>query len=72
MFDPVTHKGYWRQIMARTTRLDHLMLIVAINPQDMSDEDKKKLQKDLKEFFEQECNAEARVTSLYFQTIEKK
>ncbi|XP_058794553.1 tRNA (uracil-5-)-methyltransferase homolog A [Phymastichus coffea] len=72
VFDPVTHKGYWRQVMARTTRLDHLMLIIGIHPQDMKDEYKKKLQNDLKEFFEQDCNAEARVTSLYFQTIEKK
>jgi hypothetical protein len=48
------------------------MLIIGIHPQSMTDEDKKKLQVELKEFFEQDSNAEARVTSLYFQTIEKK
>ncbi|XP_001603783.1 tRNA (uracil-5-)-methyltransferase homolog A isoform X2 [Nasonia vitripennis] len=69
-FDPVTHSGYWKQVTARTTRKNHLMLVVAINPQNMSDEDRKSLKNELKEFFEQ--HKEANVTSLFFQTIEKK
>lgn len=72
VFDPVTHKGYWKQVTARTTQLDHLMLIIGINPQNMSDDKKENLKKDLKQFFEHEDNAPARVTSLYFQTIQKK
>ncbi|XP_014207532.1 tRNA (uracil-5-)-methyltransferase homolog A [Copidosoma floridanum] len=71
-FDPVTHKGHWKQVTARATTLDHLMLIIGINPQNMSDEDQKNLQNSLKEYFQQESNAEANVTSLYFQTIKKK
>ncbi|XP_011500831.1 PREDICTED: tRNA (uracil-5-)-methyltransferase homolog A-like isoform X2 [Ceratosolen solmsi marchali] len=72
VFNPITHSGYWRQVSARTTRLDHLMLIIGIHPQNMTGEDKKKLQLELKQFFEQDSNSIARVTSLYFQTIEKK
>lgn len=48
------------------------MLIIAVNPQDMSVEDKETLKNKLKEFFEQDVNKEAGVTSLHFQTIEKK
>ncbi|KAL7303123.1 hypothetical protein TKK_0004334 [Trichogramma kaykai] len=72
VFDPTTHQGYWKLVTARTTRLDHLMLIIGINPQSMTEEDLKNLQKKLKEFFEEPCNAEVGVTSLYFQTIVKK
>ena len=72
VFNPVNHVGYWRQITARITRLNHLMLIVGIHPQNMSDDERKKLQNELKEFFEKDENKEAGVTSLYFQTIDKK
>lgn len=72
VFDPVTHQGYWKQVTARTTELDHLMLIVGIHPQNMNNDDKEKLKKDLKLFFEDKDNAKAGVTSLYFQTIVKK
>ncbi|KAJ8676069.1 hypothetical protein QAD02_011855 [Eretmocerus hayati] len=72
VFDPITNKGNWKQVTVRTTQLDHLMLIVAINPQELTNEDQEQLREKLKKFFEQEENLEAGVTSLYFQTIEKK
>ena len=71
MYDPVSQTGYWRQVTARTTRMKHLMLIVGINPQNMSEDDKNKLINQLKEFSEVHKN-ETGVTSLYFQTIGKK
>lgn len=72
VFNPVTQDGYWKQVTVRTSQLDHLMLVVGIHPQNMSDDDKEKLKNDLKVFFEDKENAEAGVTSLYFQTIVKK
>ncbi|XP_014468217.1 PREDICTED: tRNA (uracil-5-)-methyltransferase homolog A-like isoform X1 [Dinoponera quadriceps] len=71
-FNPVDHSGYWRQVTARTTRADHLMLIVGIHPQDLSSDELEKLRSQLRTFFEMGEGADARVTSLYFQTIDKK
>lgn len=66
----MTHTGYWKQVTVRATTLNHLMLIVGIHPQSMSDKDLKELQNKLKEFFDKE--KEANVTSLHFQTIKNK
>ncbi|KAK2581834.1 hypothetical protein KPH14_002300 [Odynerus spinipes] len=71
-FNPVDHSGYWKQITARTSRLNHLMLIVGIHPQDLSIERLKELQDQLKEFFESGKGSKVNVTSLYFQTMEQK
>ncbi|EFN75142.1 tRNA (uracil-5-)-methyltransferase homolog A [Harpegnathos saltator] len=71
-FNPVDHSGYWRQVAARTTRAGHLMLIVGIHPQDLSGDELEKLRSQLRTFFETGEGAKACVTSLYFQTIDKK
>ncbi|XP_043671012.1 tRNA (uracil-5-)-methyltransferase homolog A-like isoform X1 [Vespula pensylvanica] len=71
-FNPVDHSGYWKQVTARTSRLDQLMLIVGINPQDLATEKLKELQNQLKEFFESGKGSTIDVTSLYFQTMENK
>jgi len=71
-FDPVDHSGYWRQLTVRTTRAKHLMLIVGIHPQDLSSDELEKIRSELRTYFETGKGAEAQVTSLYFQTINKK
>ncbi|KAG7205215.1 hypothetical protein KM043_018300 [Ampulex compressa] len=71
-FDPVNHSGYWRQVTARTTRSNDLMLIIGIHPQDLTADDLDRLKTQFKDFFESGKGAEACVTSLYFQTIDKK
>ncbi|XP_070523072.1 tRNA (uracil-5-)-methyltransferase homolog A isoform X1 [Cardiocondyla obscurior] len=71
-FNPVDHTGYWRQVTARTTRANHLMLIVGIHPQDLSRDKLDKIKLQLKIFFETGKGADAHVTSLYFQTLTKK
>ncbi|XP_071627491.1 tRNA (uracil-5-)-methyltransferase homolog A [Temnothorax longispinosus] len=71
-FNPVDHSGYWRQVTARTTRASHLMLIVGIHPQDLSSDELEELKSQLRIFFETGKGADAHVTSLYFQTIDKK
>jgi len=48
------------------------MLIVGIHPQDLSSEELDKLKSQLRIFFESGKGADANVTSLYFQTIDKK
>lgn len=48
------------------------MLIVAIHPQDLSDEELQKLKSQLRIFFETGKGVDAHVTSLYFQLIDKK
>ncbi|CAK9798739.1 tRNA (uracil-5-)-methyltransferase homolog A [Anthophora quadrimaculata] len=71
-FHPVDHSGYWRQVTVRTTLSDHLMVIVGMHPQDLSGERLEELKLQLKAFFESGKGAEARVTSLYFQAMNKK
>ncbi|KYQ52037.1 tRNA (uracil-5-)-methyltransferase like protein A [Trachymyrmex zeteki] len=71
-FNPVDHSGYWRQVTARTTRANHLMLIVGIHPQNLSSNELDMLKSQLKIFFETGKGVDAHVTSLYFQTIDKK
>lgn len=71
-FNPVNHSGYWAQVTVRTTRNNHLMLVIAINPQDMTIEELNKLKKEICEFFDSDAGKKANVTSLYFQTINKK
>ncbi|XP_011300538.1 tRNA (uracil-5-)-methyltransferase homolog A [Fopius arisanus] len=70
-YDPVNHQGYWSQITARTTRLNHLMLIIVIHPQELSDGELTTLKESICRFFEEE-GKEANVTSLYFQTITRR
>lgn len=72
-FNPVDHTGYWKQVTARTAELySDLMFIIAIHPQDMSSEKLEDLRIQLKEFFENGKGAQAGVTSLYFQTLDRK
>ncbi|XP_072752322.1 tRNA (uracil-5-)-methyltransferase homolog A isoform X2 [Anoplolepis gracilipes] len=71
-FNPVCHSGYWRQVTVRTTRANHLMLIVGMHPQDLSSDELEKLKLQLRTFFESGKGADANVTSLYFQTMSRK
>lgn len=71
-FNPVDHTGHWKQVTARTSRLNHLMIIVGMHPQGLSTESLMDLQDRLKEFFESGKGSAVNVTSLYFQTMEKK
>lgn len=72
VFNPVDHSGNWRQLTARTTRLNHLMLIIGVHPQDLNPDDLNKLKDGLREFFENGRGKEANVTSLYFQILDRK
>ena len=71
VFNPVNHTGYWRQLTARTTRLNHLMLVIGVHPQDLSSTDLNKLKAELQDFFENGKGVEAKVTSLYFQILDR-
>lgn len=72
VFDPVNQSGHWRQVTARTSRTDQLMLIVAIHPQDMTESQLTELKDKIRKFFDSKDGAAARVTSLYFQTITRR
>ncbi|XP_015605204.1 tRNA (uracil-5-)-methyltransferase homolog A [Cephus cinctus] len=69
VFNPVDHRGYWKQVTARTTRCDHLMLIIGMNPQCLSVDELNEIKGEIRDYFENGKGLEARVTSLYFQTI---
>lgn len=71
-FNPVNHSGYWKQVTARVTRANHLMLIVGIQSQKLSNDELEKLKSELRIFFEEGKGVDAHVTSLYFQKFDKK
>ncbi|XP_034949648.1 tRNA (uracil-5-)-methyltransferase homolog A-like [Chelonus insularis] len=72
VYDPVCHTGFWSQVVARTSRLDHLMLIIAVHPQDMTEDQLTELKSKIRNFFEEGEGKEANVTSLYFKIMKKK
>ncbi|XP_076647500.1 tRNA (uracil-5-)-methyltransferase homolog A [Halictus rubicundus] len=71
-FQPVDHSGHWRQVTVRTTQSGHLMVIVGIHPQDLTQEQLEELKSQLKDFFETGKGSEAGITSLHFQIMNKK
>ncbi|XP_078046493.1 tRNA (uracil-5-)-methyltransferase homolog A [Augochlora pura] len=71
-FQPVDHSGHWRQVTVRTTQCGHLMVIVGIHPQGLTGDKLEELKTQLKDFFETGKGAEAGVTSLHFQLMNKK
>lgn len=48
------------------------MLIIGINPQDLTSDDLNKLKNEIRSFFEEGDGKAINVTSLYFQTMGKK
>lgn len=70
VFNPETHEGYWRQLMARlSTGTDQLMLVVGMHPQSLSEEELHTVKEQLKSFFTQGEGKNCNVASLYFQHI---
>ena len=72
VYDPVNDTGHWTQVTARTTRLNHLMLIIGIYPQSLNSHDLNKLKTELHDFFEKGKGLKAKVTSLYLQLFDRK
>lgn len=71
-YNPVDHSGYWRQVTARLTRTDDLMLIIGIHPQNFNPEELNEFKQGLRTFFDSGPGSEAGVTSLYFQKLDRK
>lgn len=71
-FDPVTNKGYWKQLTARLNN-DELMLMVGFNPQDVEPEVIEEIQKEIVKFFtEDEERKELNVKSIYYEDFSKR
>nr|CAH7716372.1 unnamed protein product [Callosobruchus chinensis] len=71
VYNPETHTGHFKQLAVRTAP-EQLMISVGINPQDLSEDDLKKLKDSLVQFFTEGEGKHAKVTSLYYQkTIRK-
>ncbi|XP_057327064.1 tRNA (uracil-5-)-methyltransferase homolog A-like [Microplitis mediator] len=70
VYDPVNHKGFWNQVTARATRLGHLMLIIGVYPKNLpTDSSFDELVTKITKFFEEGEGKDAKVTSLYIQTM---
>ncbi|KAG0423789.1 hypothetical protein HPB47_000446 [Ixodes persulcatus] len=86
-FDPESHGGYWRQLTVRTSCQGHVMAIVVIHPQGLTEhlgccvvdpngtsfqEEITEEKRKLREFFESGPGQVCGVTSLYLQRFDKK
>ena len=66
-FDPVTHEGYWRQIMVRTTRSKECLISIALHRQQLTgDQLEDEMIKQVKNYF---AHNNCGVCSIYFQVI---
>ncbi|VEN61220.1 unnamed protein product [Callosobruchus maculatus] len=71
VYNPETHTGHFKQLAVRLAP-EQLMISVGINPQDLSEEDLKKLKDSLVQFFTEGEGKHAKVTSLYYQKTVRK
>lgn len=72
-FNAETYKGAFRNLTIRQNRKgDGLMMIIGIHPQEMKDEEKEKLQKDIVSFFTEGEGGALNVTSMYYEEIQKR
>jgi tRNA (uracil-5-)-methyltransferase len=70
-FNPETSQGNWKQL---TTRLnnDELMLIVGVNPQNLTPEDIQEIQDEIVTFFTSDERKKLDVKSIYFEDLGKR
>lgn len=71
-FDTTTYEGYFRNITIRESRKGLLMLIIGIHPQNLTEEEKEKLQKSFVELFTEGAGKVLNVTSIYYEEIQKR
>ncbi|CAB0010621.1 unnamed protein product [Nesidiocoris tenuis] len=73
VFSPATLKGHWKQLTVRVgTLTGQLMLIVGFHPQNLTDEEIKKVKEDVKTFFTEGDGNQLTVDSLYFEIMKRK
>lgn len=70
-FDSETYQGEFRNITIRQTH-NMMMLIIGIHPQDLTDEEKTKLQNSFVEYFTEGPGKILNVTSIYYEEIQKR
>jgi tRNA (uracil-5-)-methyltransferase len=71
-FDSESYEGHFRNITIRQSRKDSLMLIIGIHPQELTEEEKEKLQKSFVKFFTEGAGKVLDVTSLYYEEIQRR
>lgn len=72
-YDPETYQGIFRNLTIRQTRLNNgFMMIIGIHPQELTKEEKEKLQTDFVEYFTEGEGKVLNVTSIYYEEIQKR
>ncbi|CRL00292.1 CLUMA_CG013565, isoform A [Clunio marinus] len=71
-FNAENYTGIFRNLTIRESRQNGFMMIIGIHPQQMTDEEKDKFQKDFVSFFEVGNGKDLNVTSLYYEEIQKR
>lgn len=73
VFDPETYTGHWRGLTLRSSeKTQELMMIVLINPQQLSQEQIHIFKDNLKDLFTSGKGKDLNLTSLYYQELTKK
>lgn len=68
-FDDVTHKGSLKQFTVRSNRRNESMVLIGLDPQELTPEDLEKEKSQLREFFEQKSDLQ--IVSLYLHLLSK-
>ena len=69
-FNHVNHLGYWKQLTVRTSRTGEILVWAILHPQNLSQEEKNKLKKNLVERFVGNVDdASIKVTSVHLQFL---
>lgn len=72
-FNTETYGGIFRNLTIRQNRKnDGLMLIIGIHPQELTDEEKEKIQQEFVSFFTEGAGKSLNVTSLYYEEMQKR
>lgn len=72
-YNPETYSGIFRNLTIRQTRLnDGFMMIIGIHPQELTKEEKEKIQTDFVAFFTEGDGKVLNVTSIYYEEIHKR
>ncbi|KAK3576133.1 hypothetical protein CHS0354_043100 [Potamilus streckersoni] len=71
-YSPQNHTGHWKQLTVRTSRLDHLMIMVDFHPQQLSQDKVESEKNRLHEYFTAGDGQDLGITSCFFRSHSEK
>lgn len=73
VYNPVTYEGHFKQLTIRLHNNEEaMMIIVGINPQKLTDDEKEKFQNEIVKYFTEDDGKFLNISSIYYEEIEKR